>query len=65
MNDTTVDQALNLDSSGTIDLDRPVVTGEAVPEQVPPDFPKARRRRDAQHRELLSHSFDAAEFRSR
>jgi hypothetical protein len=58
-----VDDALNLDSSGTFELGKilvPAVTGED--DTVAPDFPALAHRRDPHHRELLSHVFDNPDF---
>lgn len=59
MDETMVDDALNLDSSGTFELGRVVVTG-AAPEAdaAVPEFPVAGRRRDSRHSELHSFAFD-------
>lgn len=59
MDDTTLDDALNLDSSGTFELGRAVVPCEAqeAPPSVP-DFPAAGRCRDSRHSELHSFVFD-------
>lgn len=61
MDETIVDDALNLDSSGTFELGRAVVPGAIQETDVAvPEFPIAGRRRDSRHSELHSFTFDNA-----
>lgn len=62
MDETMVDDALNLDSSGTFELGRAVVPIPAAETDADvPDFPAAKRRRDSRHSEFHSFAFDADE----
>jgi hypothetical protein len=63
MDETPVDNALNLDSSGTFELGRVMAQITAAEDDsVTPDFPALMHRRDPRHREFLTHVFDSPDF---
>lgn len=63
MDRTIVDDALNLESSGTFELGRPLVPASPLEEDTAaPDFPAPTHRRDPGHRELWVHAFDSPDF---